>query len=143
MKYNLLGNTYTVRKGEDEKLKRIDAILKQNPTHEFDGTYVQGMKELGKVQRKKVQAILQATKQLEKKFKCKIKWHKMEWYLVITEGRYNSGPKGIGSGVQIVGWTDDNPRKQVIYKYKQPRSAESGSRHYSVNGKTGSNSDFT
>ena len=139
--YKLLGNTYTTRKGDDTKLKRIDAILKQNPTHKFEGTYLKGMKELGKVQPKKVQAIMRATSDLEKKFKCKIKWSKMKWHLVITTARYSHEPAGIGSVVEITGKTDDG--RPAKYKYNQPASQEGGSRHFMLGDKRGSNSDFT
>lgn len=142
--YKLLGNTYKANrnvKNSEQRLERIDAILKQNPTHEFDGTYLQGMKELAGAQPKKVKAIINATKDLEKKFKCKIKWKTMEWYLVVTTGRYNSGPQGLGSGVQINGKTDKGDT--VIYKYRQPSSAESGSREFQLGRHSGTNSDFT
>ena len=139
-KYKLLGQTYD-DKGEETKLARIDAILKQNPSHDYKGTYIKGMKELGKAQPKKVQAILRATNDLEKKFKCKIKWSKMEWNLVITQLRRNFGVSGIGSNVIIHGKSDKG--ENVRYKYSQPPSAESGSRSYQYGSKRGTNSDFT
>ena len=83
-KFKLLGDYYTSADMSDAKrLGRIEQILKTNPT-DFDGTYLQGMKQLAGPQRKKVQAIINATKDLERKFNCKIKWSKMKWSLRIT-----------------------------------------------------------
>jgi len=148
-KFKLLGDTYTANDSKEEtKLGRIDQILKNNPT-DFDGTYFQGMKQLAGPQRKKVQAIINATKDLERKFNCKIKWSKMKWSLKITMKRYatnyRAGPgsniSGIGSNVVITGKCDNG--KPVMYKYTQPSSAEGGARSYKVGNESGSNSDFT
>ncbi len=139
--FKLLGNIYSPMPLSDEKkLGRIQQILKTNPT-DFDGTYLQGMKQLAGPQKKKVQAIINATKDLERKFNCKIKWSKMKWSLKITMMRRAYGVSGIGSNVVITGKCDDGT--PAMYKYYQPSSAEGGSRTYKVGDKRGKDADFT
>ena len=124
-----------------EEVNKISKILDQidGKETEYEGTFKKGMASLGKVQKRKVTAILDALPLIERKVGSKITWKTMKWKLIFTYGQtqgwggflWNEGGSiGLGSKVDIIGYTRDGT--EIKYMYKQSRAAQSGQRMYKI-----------